>query len=193
MKNENKNEKNLRKLFVEFILSLVFVAICIALAFKFSPYGHELKINDYFTYAGTFGGAILGAGISIAILYITIQNSNKDREEDMLNAARPILKVYKLTSTTNNRFNLGYDNDGCRTCDNIYFGIKNIGVGPARSLSIQIAGYDVENPYNSGKIEFDLGVNEHIDMDIRTYFEDNNILHEDGNDKTKKICNIKMC
>lgn len=72
---------------VIFLLTLIFVAICIACTFKLSKYGYLLEIKDYFNFAASFGGAILSAGISMIVLFITtkqtreIQDENKNLQE----------------------------------------------------------------------------------------------------------------
>ncbi|MBN1079298.1 hypothetical protein [Clostridium botulinum] len=55
-----------------FILYIIGIGAFVAIAFRISSYGHELKISDYFNFVGSFGGAILGAIVSFLILYITV-------------------------------------------------------------------------------------------------------------------------
>lgn len=61
------------------ILSII--AVCVAIAFKNSKFGNLLEIKDYFNFAGSFGGAILGGFISLIILKVTLKEQRKQFEE----------------------------------------------------------------------------------------------------------------
>ena len=63
-----------------FVILLAIIAGCIALIFKYSKYGFFLEIKDYFNFAGTFGGAILGGLISLIILKTTLESQKEEFE-----------------------------------------------------------------------------------------------------------------
>ncbi|MDQ0150048.1 hypothetical protein ACFO6R_08530 [Eubacterium multiforme] len=64
------NEDN--KLYLKIFLFFIFISFFIPIIFKISKYGYELEIKDYFNFAGSFGGAILGGIISLIILKTTL-------------------------------------------------------------------------------------------------------------------------
>ena len=60
----------------------VLIAIGIASIFKHSPYGDLLEIKDFFNFAGSFGGAILGGLVSIMILKFTLDKQKEQFDEE---------------------------------------------------------------------------------------------------------------
>lgn len=80
-KKDKSEEGKLANMILKFVIILSVIALLIAGSFRMSPYGNELKIGDYLSFAGAFGGAILGAMMSLMILTITIKNQKKDLEE----------------------------------------------------------------------------------------------------------------
>lgn len=179
MKNKKKDlYEKFGSTLIWFIIGLVIIAASIALTFRFSKYGDELKIQDYFAYAGSFGGAILSAGISFFILFITIERGKIEQEENMLNSARPILKINFNNIGNSHNYKIYYikTNSKENSPDRLNFSIKNIGTGPARNLKIKI-----EDEYVTtfgGLIEKnDVGINEEILIDLRTKY--NKLLTDD--------------
>lgn len=171
---------------------MILLALVIGGLFKYYDKSNELNIVNAFEYAGSFGGAVLGAGTSFIILSITSINQKKEskiqrnidesnRREDMLNSARPILKV-TIHKTANS--NLGIDrfyyleveNSGTKILDEISLQVKNIGTGPARNIEMKIKN---KNVTTAGKTidKFDLGVGEHEIISIYTDYE--KVLKED--------------
>lgn len=56
-------------------------AIVLVFLFKSFDKSNEINIVNIFDFAGSFGGAVLGAGTSFIILSITSINQKKDLEE----------------------------------------------------------------------------------------------------------------
>lgn len=82
-----KNIKDLFKedeesnLYSRIFLFLICYAFLIALIFRILPYGEQLEIKDYFNFAGSFGGAIIGGFISLVILKITLKEQKEQFEK----------------------------------------------------------------------------------------------------------------
>lgn len=79
--NEDIEDKKFGKFFTGFILYMIGVGLSVALVFRFMPYGYTLEIKEYFNFAGSFGGAILGAIVSFLILYVTVIRERSALEE----------------------------------------------------------------------------------------------------------------
>lgn len=176
MKRKEKLIDGLGKILLYFTIWIMIVAISIIVSFKNSTYGNELLISDYFNFVGSFGGAALSSIISFFILFITIVYNKSEQEEDMLNSSRPILKISNNNDSDNinvkkyiikvNKSKIGYS-----SYDHIKLKVKNIGVGPARALTIKIGNEYVET--YGGLIEKnDLGVNEEIIISITTDYKE---------------------
>lgn len=171
-----KKKKNiivaLEKALFYFTIWIIILSISIILSFKFSKYGNQLFINDYLNFIGSFGGAALSSIISFLILFITIIYNSSEQEENMLNSARPILKINFVNSNDRHNCKIYYKNVDIKQngYDNLNFKVKNIGTGPARKVEIYIKDEGVTN--YGGLIEKnDLGVNEEIIINIRTKYE----------------------
>ncbi|MDU2106214.1 hypothetical protein [Clostridium sp.] len=85
MRNKGKNNNNSEKNDNEFINSMlwligfmILLAIVLGVLFKYFDKGNQLDIINAFDFAGSFGGAVLGAGASLVILSITSINQRKD-------------------------------------------------------------------------------------------------------------------
>lgn len=163
------------KILLIFTVWIILISICIMFIFRNSNYGDTLLISDYFSFVGSFGGAALSSIISFFILFISIINNKSEQEENMLNSARPILKLNNNRESDNlNTKKYIIEIDQCKiaysTNDQMKFKIKNIGTGPARSLTIKIGGEYVKT--YGGLIEKnDLGVNEEIIILITTDYK----------------------
>lgn len=161
------------KIMVWFVVFIVIVAISIMFSFKYSIYGSELKISDYFNFIGSFGGAALSSVISFIILFITIFYNKSEQEENMLNSARPVLKIKFNNNEIRDNPKIYYIKVDPKehTFDNLNLSIKNIGTGPARSLKIKIKDEYVKT-YGNLIEKNDIGVNEEIIINIRTKYND---------------------
>lgn len=80
-KKEKSEESKFTNMILRFVVILTAVAMMIVLVFRGSPYGNQLTIGDYLGFAGDFGGAILGAMMSLMILAITLNKQKKDLED----------------------------------------------------------------------------------------------------------------
>lgn len=174
--NKKKNLiDGLWKILSIFTIWIILVSICIMFIFRNSNYGDTLLISDYFSFVGSFGGAALSSIISFCILFISIINNRSEQEENMLNSARPILKMNKNRESDNlNTKKYIIEIDACKigysTNDEIKFKIKNIGTGPARSLTIKI-GEEYVKTYGGFIEKNDLGINEEITILITTDYK----------------------
>ncbi|NRT90921.1 hypothetical protein [Clostridium beijerinckii] len=82
IQNEDKLEEyKFTNIILQFVSTLSGIALLIVGGFKFSPYGQDLKVSDYLNFIGSFGGAILGAMMSLLILVITINNQKKNMDD----------------------------------------------------------------------------------------------------------------
>ncbi|MDU3323780.1 hypothetical protein [Clostridium sp.] len=196
MVNKDKDEKDTRKKDDRFINGVLWLigwmilfAIVLSLTFKSFDKANEITIVNAFEFAGSFGGAILGAGVSLIILSITLIRQRRDaeeqrevdkriRREDMLNSSRPVLKVQKYKTVNGaadiNRFY--YEASGTETHNDICLNIKNIGTGPARGITIKLGDDDLLGE-NKIKQRFDLGVGECEAIKIFTDYS--RVLKED--------------
>lgn len=188
MKKKKELIDRLGKVLMYFIIWILVVATCIMIAFNNSVYGDQLVISDYFNFIGSFGGAALSSIISFLILYITLVYNKSEQEENMLNLARPVIKIESRTFE-----NDVYAKEYCAVQDRsknenltfVKFVIKNIGNGPARNIEMKI-NETVVTAFNRVVEKFDLGVGEetHILLLVR-YGES---LFIDGNNFMRIIC-----
>ncbi|EHK2337675.1 TPA: hypothetical protein ACSQWB_000965 [Clostridium perfringens] len=76
--------KRFENKFVITLIAILFalIATCIALVFKYSKYGYLLEIKDFFNFAGSFGGAILGGLVSIVVLKFTLDKQKEQFDEE---------------------------------------------------------------------------------------------------------------
>lgn len=188
MKNKKKDlYEEFSSTLIWFLIGLVIICLSIALSFKFSKYGNELKIQDYFAYVGAFGGAILSAGISFFILFITIERGKIEQEENMLNSSRPVIKVEsKFINYGTDDPKIYYEKQGVHNKKDrtyIEFIIKNIGNGPARNIVMNLNETDVTT-YTGINEKFDLGCGEHKYINIIASYDD---ITNRGQDNCMKI------
>jgi len=88
IKNSLRNKNKFLFNGIIFMISIIIVSVALMLLFKNSYYGSELKIEHYFNFVSSFGGAILVSMTSVIVLVVTvkqtrdIQNKIIKREEE---------------------------------------------------------------------------------------------------------------
>lgn len=81
IRNSIRNQEAYKKFFCVITFLLIVGAVSIGFCFKYGKYGNLLKIEDYLSYIGSFGGATLGAIASFAVITISIAEQKKQFEE----------------------------------------------------------------------------------------------------------------
>ncbi|MGN2371868.1 hypothetical protein ACTFJW_17800 [Clostridium cagae] len=176
----NKEKNELEKFIMCFLGALISIALCIAFVFKVSTYGNQLKIDDYFNFTASFGGAILGALISMIILYVTIINNKKENDDKRIEDVMPILEIKKPDTTISSMpVYLNCKNSGTEAQQNQLLVIENIGIGPGMGIKIEVDGKYLKGT-NRLDYEFNLGTNQRMCLSMRSKnysfkeYDDNN-------------------
>ncbi len=184
MKKKKELIDGLGKLLMYFTIWILIVATCIMFAFKNSIYGYQLVISDYFNFIGSFGGAALSSIISFLILFITIVYNKSEQEENMLNSARPVIKIESRMFDNDVYAKEYYAVEDITKIENltfIKFIIKNIGNGPARNIEMKLNETVITT--SNGVVEkLDLGVGEEtyilllVRYDESFFIDENNFM-----------------
>lgn len=188
MSKKKNSMDGLGKILLYFTIWIFIFSISILFSFKNSTYGSDLLISDYLNFIGSFGGAALSSVISFLILFITVFYNKSDREEDMLNSSRPVIKIESRISD-----NGEYIKEYCAVKDInktedmtlIKFMIKNIGNGPARNIEMKINENSITT-LNGILEKLDLGVGEETYIWLLVRYEES--FFKEENNFMEVIC-----